>query len=125
MRRMKPPSPGFRHILLAGAFLAALGAAQSAGPGRAEAEAAYKAAMAATPGAKKCKACVAWARLEAANTLATATMYDPELPARVKYREALRLYRQVLARLPDHPEARANTETIVGIYQSMGREVPE
>jgi hypothetical protein len=41
-----------------------------------------------------------------------------------KYPKALALYRVALSLDPDQPEAKANSEMIIGIYESLGRPVP-
>jgi hypothetical protein len=53
------------------------------------------------------------------------TMVHPELPARTKYRDALRLYREVLKLEPNHPVAKKEHDLIVSIYEQMGRPVPK
>lgn len=56
---------------------------------------------------------------------ATATMLSNALDAKVKYREALRLYREALKVDPSNTEAGQNKELIEGIYKQMGRPIPE
>jgi hypothetical protein len=51
--------------------------------------------------------------------------YDPELMPRVKYPQALRLFRRVLELDPSHEQAKAEKEQIESIYRSMGRPIPE
>jgi hypothetical protein len=53
------------------------------------------------------------------------SMTSPVLPAKVKYRQALRIYREVLAIDPKNPVAKPESDLIVRIYKSMGREVPK
>lgn len=53
----------------------------------------------------------------------TASM-NGELPPRVKYRQALRVYREVLKVDPKNKEAGNNSKMIIDIYKSMGRPVP-
>lgn len=52
------------------------------------------------------------------------SMISPVLPARIKYRQALRVYREVLKYEPQHPVARPEYDLIVKIYKQMGRPVP-
>lgn len=52
-------------------------------------------------------------------------MVSPDLPARVKYRMALRAYREVLEIEPNHPVARPEHDLIVSIYKQMGLPVPK
>jgi tetratricopeptide (TPR) repeat protein len=51
------------------------------------------------------------------------SMYS-ELPIRVKYRQALKLYREALKQDPKNKEALANKKMIEDIYTSMGRPIP-
>ena len=60
----------------------------------------------------------------AGDRYATATMTAAALPPKVKYRSALRLYREVLKVDPANREAKNNSEMIVSIYKSMHRPVP-
>jgi tetratricopeptide (TPR) repeat protein len=53
------------------------------------------------------------------------SMMSPDLEARVKYRQALRLYREALELDPDNEVAKAESAMIVEIYEQMGRPVPE
>ncbi len=55
----------------------------------------------------------------------TASMLSPALDRKVKYRQALRLYREALKLDPKNEEARNNSEMIVSIYRQMGRPVPK
>jgi DNA segregation ATPase FtsK/SpoIIIE-like protein len=52
-------------------------------------------------------------------------MNDPNLPANVKYRAALTEFRAALKAVPDHAEAKEHIALIEGIYQSLGRPVPD
>jgi tetratricopeptide (TPR) repeat protein len=65
------------------------------------------------------------AYIEATVKLATATMNAPELSPKEKYPKALKLYRLALQFDPENAEAKESSETIVEIYKSMGRPVPE
>lgn len=56
--------------------------------------------------------------------LATATMAADELDPKVKYRRALRLYREALKHEPNNEEAKNNSQQIIDVYKSMGKEVP-
>jgi hypothetical protein len=53
------------------------------------------------------------------------SMVSPDLRANVKYRQALRVYREVLKLEPQHPVARPEHDLIVKIYEQMGRPVPK
>lgn len=57
--------------------------------------------------------------------LGTQTMVSPVLDRTLKYKQALRLYREALKLDPKNVEARKNSELIIGIYRSMGRPVPK
>lgn len=80
-----------------------------------------KAAFDKAPSDEKAKG----AYVDATVKLATATMLAPELPPNQKYREALRLYREALKLDPDNEEAKSSSQTIIDIYESMGRPVPK
>lgn len=54
----------------------------------------------------------------------TTSMVAATLPPRVKYRQALRLYREALKLDPGNHEAKTNSDLIVSIYKSMNRPVP-
>lgn len=53
------------------------------------------------------------------------SMMSPLLAPRVKYGQALRIYREVLKVDPKNPVAKQESELIIGIYKSMGRPVPK
>lgn len=53
------------------------------------------------------------------------SMVSPILSARVKYRQALRIYREVLKLDPKNPVAKPESDLIIRIYKSMGRPVPK
>jgi tetratricopeptide (TPR) repeat protein len=53
------------------------------------------------------------------------SMVSPKLGAKVKYRQALRLYREALKLDPKNPVAKQESELIVSIYKQMGRPVPQ
>ena len=59
--------------------------------------------------------------MEAANYL----MFDANLPAREKYRPALRYYRKVLEVDPENVDAAKNKKQIEDIYESMGMPIPQ
>lgn len=59
--------------------------------------------------------------LEAANYL----MFEANLPAREKYRPALKYYRKVLELEPKNEEALKNKKQIEDIYESMGMPIPQ
>lgn len=65
------------------------------------------------------------AYIDATVKFATATMTSPELDAKVKYKAALKLYREALKLDPKNEEATNNSKMIEDIYKSMGRPVPE
>ena len=82
---------------------------------------AAKKSLAAKPKDKKAQT----AFVVAGDRYATATMTADSLPPRTKYREALRLYREVLKVDPKNREAANNSKMIIDIYKSMGRPVPQ
>ncbi len=51
--------------------------------------------------------------------------YDEALPPRIKYRQALKLFKRALELDPTHKESLAEKEQIEAIYRSMGQPVPE
>ena len=53
------------------------------------------------------------------------SMMSPVLEPRVKYRQALHIYREVLALDPKNPVAKPESDMIISIYKSMGRPVPK
>jgi len=53
------------------------------------------------------------------------SMVSPSLQATVKYRRALKLYREALKLDPKNAVAKPETDLIVSIYKQMGRPVPE
>ena len=55
----------------------------------------------------------------------TAIMMAPQLAPRTKYPLSLAVFKEVLAIDPENKEATEASQTIVEIYGSMGREVPE
>jgi hypothetical protein len=57
--------------------------------------------------------------------LAIATMYDTKLDRHERYGTALRLFREALAVDPTNRDAQAAADTIVSIYNQMGRPVPK
>lgn len=52
-------------------------------------------------------------------------MFDATLPAREKYRPALKYYREVLEVDPSNEEALKNKNEIERIYESMGMPIPK
>jgi len=80
-----------------------------------------KAAFAKKPKDKKARE----AFIKAATVYGHESMVSPDLPTSVKYRQALRLYREVLKLEPKHPVARPEHDLIVQIYKQMGRPVPK
>jgi hypothetical protein len=61
----------------------------------------------------------------AATSYGHESMVSPVLPAKIKYRQALRIYREVLKLDPKNPVAKPESDLIISIYKSMGREVPK
>lgn len=53
------------------------------------------------------------------------TMMAPDLSAKIKYKAALKVYREVLKIDPNNDVAKPESEMIVQIYKSMGRPVPQ
>ena len=51
-------------------------------------------------------------------------MYNDSLPPKIKYPNALKHYRAVLKLDATNVSAKENADMIIGIYKSMGREVP-
>jgi tetratricopeptide (TPR) repeat protein len=63
--------------------------------------------------------------LEAAVKFGHESMMSPSLDTKVKYKQALKVYREVLALDPENKVAKQESDLIVQIYESMGRPVPE
>jgi tetratricopeptide (TPR) repeat protein len=63
--------------------------------------------------------------VDATVAYATATMLAESLPAKQKYPDALRLYREALEVDPKNETAIDNKKMIEDIYNSMGRPIPE
>lgn len=53
------------------------------------------------------------------------SMVSPVLEAKVKYRQALGIYREVLKIDPNNEVAKPETDMIVSIYKQMNRPVPQ
>lgn len=53
-----------------------------------------------------------------------ASMMAEALPPKVRYPQALRIYRQVLRVDPKNPVAKQESDLIIDIYKKMGRPVP-
>jgi hypothetical protein len=62
--------------------------------------------------------------IKAATALADANMVDQTLPSKVKYPDALKYYREVLAADPANKHAKACADEIVEIYKGLGKPVP-
>lgn len=90
-----------------------------------KAKKANSAALWAQPSKTVCDACVWWNKVESTLDLANAYMYSPDMPPKVKYPSALKHYRATLKLYPALSEAKEGADTIVSIYQGMGRKVPE
>jgi tetratricopeptide (TPR) repeat protein len=80
-----------------------------------------KAALAKKPKDEKTKKAFA----VAATQFGHESMVSPALTPRVKYRQALRVYREVLKLYPTYPVAREEFDLMVKIYKQMGRPVPQ
>ena len=80
-----------------------------------------KAGLAARPKDPKAKK----AFVAAGDRLALATMTADSLPRTTKYRDALRIYREVLKVEPTNHEAKTNSEMMIRIYRQMGRPIPK
>lgn len=65
------------------------------------------------------------AYVSATNALAFQWMSMDSVPAREKYRKALKLYRETLKVDPSNAEATKWIQTIEGIYKQMGRPIPK
>lgn len=53
------------------------------------------------------------------------SMVSPDLPPRLKYRQALRIYREVLKVDPKNEVAKKESDIIISIYKQMGRPIPD
>jgi hypothetical protein len=53
------------------------------------------------------------------------SMVSPDLPPRLKYRQALRIYREVLKVDPKNEVAKKESDIIIQIYKQMGRPIPD
>jgi len=53
------------------------------------------------------------------------SMISSALPNKVKYRQALLLYKEALKLDPNNPVAKPESELMIRIYKSMGKPVPE
>ncbi|RYG49364.1 hypothetical protein EON79_01560 [bacterium] len=82
---------------------------------------ATKAALAKKPKDKKTRE----AFVTAGTLFGHESMISPELSAKIKYRQALKVYREVLKIDPKQPVARKEYDLIVSIYKQMGRPVPQ
>ncbi|MHB1549511.1 MAG: hypothetical protein ACYCX8_12345 [Acidimicrobiales bacterium] len=58
-------------------------------------------------------------------SLADAVMTSTVLLPKIKYPQALRLYREVLSLTPENKSAKKNKDLIEGIYRNMGRPIPK
>ncbi len=73
------------------------------------------------PNDSKLKMQLAQAKYEYGHALMT----DNALGPRIKYRSALKAYREALKLNPGHKQAKADKDMIENIYRSMGRPVPQ
>ena len=78
-----------------------------------------KKAYAKTPNAKTKKTYV-----DATVKFATASMNSEALDRKVKYKQALKLYREALKVDPKNAEAKENAKMIEDVYRSMGKPIP-
>ena len=53
------------------------------------------------------------------------SMVSPVLGAKVKYAQALRIYREVLKVDPSQATAKSESDLIISIYKQMGRPIPK
>ena len=60
----------------------------------------------------------------AADRFALLSMTSAALDRKVKYKQALQLYREVLKCDPSNYEAKSNSDLIISIYKSMHRPIP-
>ena len=101
----------------------AAGQAQTASLGDLKKMEAYqistKKAYAKTPNAKTKKTYV-----DATVKFATASMNSEALDRKVKYKQALKLYREALKVDPKNAEAKENAKMIEDVYRSMGKPIP-
>ncbi len=65
------------------------------------------------------------ARVDAHLKYANFLMYESSLPPKEKYPSALRQYRLVASIDPGNAEAKENINLIEGIYNQMGRSIPQ
>lgn len=65
------------------------------------------------------------AYIDAATKYGHESMMSPVLEPRVKYKQALHIYRDVLKLDPNNKVAKPESELIIKIYQSMNRPVPQ
>jgi hypothetical protein len=61
----------------------------------------------------------------ATDRYALTAISDGSLGPKIKYRQALRLYREALKLEPTNVEAKNNSDYIISIYKSMHRPVPQ
>jgi tetratricopeptide (TPR) repeat protein len=61
----------------------------------------------------------------ATDRYATASMFSIVLETKIKYRQALHLYREVLKIDPNNHEASVNSAEIIAVYHSLHRPVPQ
>ncbi len=62
--------------------------------------------------------------IAATDRLATASMASPDLDRKVKYRQALHFYREVLKVDPKDDEASSNSQLILSIYKQLHKPAP-
>jgi TPR repeat protein len=63
--------------------------------------------------------------VDSTNTFALANMYSATLSTKVKYRNALKYFREVLSVEPKNKIAREQSDMIISIYQQMGLPIPK
>lgn len=53
------------------------------------------------------------------------SMVSPVLPPRIKYKQALSIYREALKLDPKNKVAKSESDMIIAIYKQMGRPIPD
>ncbi len=61
----------------------------------------------------------------AASNYGYESMMSPILDRSIKYRQALRLFREALKIEPNHPVAKPASQKIIDIYRSLGKPIPK
>jgi len=79
-----------------------------------------KKAYEASPANDKAKKAYVVATME----LADSNMFGEDVDRKVRYKNALQYYREVIKLDPENKQAKANADLIVSIYKQMGRPIP-